>query len=48
MTDLEVFTLVGLGGAKAETRFTFGNKVDASMSSGGVLDDARLDRGDSQ
>ena len=42
VTDLQVFTRLGIGSAKAETRFTLGNKVDAGMISGGVLDNARF------
>ena len=48
MTDLEVLTRLGIGSTKVETGFTLGNEVDASMISGGVLDEARFDRRDSQ
>jgi hypothetical protein len=42
MTDLQVFTRLGVGSAKAETCFTLGNKVDGSVSSRGVGDNARF------
>jgi len=48
MTNLEVFTRLGMGSAKAETCFTLGNKVDGSVTNRGVGDDARLDCGGSQ
>ena len=47
VTDLQVFTRLGVGSAKAETGFTLANKVNVSMLSGG-LDDARFDRCESQ
>ena len=46
-TDLQVFTRLSMGSAKAETGFTLGNKVDANMLGGG-LDNARFDRCDSK
>ena len=48
VTNLQVFTCLGLGSTEAETCFAFGHKVDARMPSGGVGDNARFDRGGSQ
>ena len=48
VTDLQVFTRLCMGSAKAETGLTLGNKVDASMISGGIFDKARFDRRGSQ
>ena len=41
-TDPGIFTRLGMGNAKVETSFSLGNKVDASMLNGGVLDKASL------
>ena len=47
-TDLQVLTRLGIGSAEVETGFALGNKVDASVLSGGVLDKARFDGRGSQ
>jgi len=48
VTDLQVLTHLGMGSAKVETGFTLGNKVDASVISGGVFDKTRFDSRGSQ
>ena len=48
VTNLEVFTRLGMGSAKAETCFTLGNKVDGSVTNRGVGHNARFDCGGSQ
>ena len=48
MSDLQIFTRLGICSAKVETRFTLGNKVDRGMASRGIRDNARFDCGVSQ
>ena len=48
VTDLQVFTRLGMGSAKAETCFTLGNKVDGSVAGRGIGDNTRFYCGVSQ
>ena len=48
VTDLQVFTRLGMGSAKAKTCFTLGNKVDGGVAGRGIGDNTGFDCGVSQ